>query len=344
MTHLKKIDTGKLCLILMSYLLPCSYILGQDYQTVRQKALDKLDLTGFKNVLFMNAAVTTPHEIAYLKSVSKGLANAPTPVSVEEWHNLYQRLLDADLRDHDKHIPRLEQLMETNPSKLTRNDTIPIGVIDLEAIYLTDKELRDNETRKMAGRAANFLAYDKFRIIYVAALQQDIYQADVWFKISSKFFISNHSVQTARIALDFGDGLGFQSCVPGEQSIHHRFNTIGRHSINIKIVSESINCEFQTYVDVRQLDRVPPSMEFHASAPILTIDSTLQNARTQVAGATIRIINGCDAVLDKAVIVAEGFDMANDQNLDVLEGRFRTPLSQWLSEGYDLVLVDYDDA
>ncbi|ACT96484.1 T9SS type A sorting domain-containing protein [Dyadobacter fermentans] len=36
--------------------------------------------------------------------------------------------------------------------------------------------------------------------------------------------------------------------------------------------------------------------------------------------------------------------MGNDLNLDALEAAFRDPLDGWLSEGYDLVLVDYDDA
>lgn len=65
---------------------------------LRQNALDKLDLSGLGNKLFMNAAVTTKHEVDYLKRISSGKLSKPEPVSAEEWHNLYERMYDADLR------------------------------------------------------------------------------------------------------------------------------------------------------------------------------------------------------------------------------------------------------
>lgn len=116
MTHFKKCDTGKLCLFLASLLLSCQEILAQDYQTLRQNTLDKLDLSGLGDKLFMNAAVTTRHEIDYLKQISSGKLSKPEPVSAEEWHNLYERIVDADLRANHARIPALHQLAETDPS------------------------------------------------------------------------------------------------------------------------------------------------------------------------------------------------------------------------------------
>ena len=344
MTHLKKCDTGKLCLVLTSFLFPYSFVLAQDYQVVRQKALDKLDLTGLKNVLFMNAAVTTPTEIRYIKSFSSGSLGKARSVSAEEWHNLYERLYDADMRTEEQHMPTLEAMIETNPSKLTRQDTVPIGIMDMKAIYLTDKQLRANETQKLARKPIDFSSYEQFDIVYAGALQQDVYQADVWFKIDQKYLITNHPTNVNRTAFNFGDGQGFKECSIGEQLVHHRFSTTGKHAITIRLTNESRSYEFETYVDVRQLDRIPPAMEFHVSAAAVIADSLVKNARTQVIGASIRVITGCDAILDKPVIIAEGFDMGNDFNLDALETTFRTRLQQWLSEGYDLILVDYDDA
>lgn len=119
MTHFKKCDTGKLCLFLASLLLSFQTILAQDYQTLRQNALDKLDLSGLGNKLFMNAAVTTRHEIDHLKQISSGKLSKPEPVSAEEWHNLYERIVDADLRANHARIPALHQLAETDPSGQT---------------------------------------------------------------------------------------------------------------------------------------------------------------------------------------------------------------------------------
>jgi hypothetical protein len=344
MTHFLKCDTGKLCLFLLSFLLSCSTIFAQDYQAIRQKALDKLDLSGLQNMLFMNAAVTTRHEIDYLKNIYSRTTDKPVPVSAEEWHNLYERLYDADLRPKERRIPALDELIEINPSKLTRNDTVPLGIIDLEAIYLTENQLRSNENDKRSGRSVIFSAYDPFRIIYVAALQEDVYQADVRFKISPQFFIKNHNDLPIGLALDFRDGRGFIKYSFQEQLVEHRFKTTGKHPITVRLTTATKDYDFETYVNVRQLERVPPAMEFHVAAPAINADTSIHNARTQVVGATIRIITGCDAILDKAVIIGEGFDMANDVNLDAMEANYKGPFNQWLQEGYDLVLIDYDDA
>ncbi|ACT96485.1 hypothetical protein [Dyadobacter fermentans] len=279
MTHLKKCDTGKLCLFLVSILFPCSFLLAQDYQVTRQKALDKLDLTAFGNVLFMNAAATTPNEINYLKNVSSRSLIKATSVTAEEWHNLYERVCDADLRPADQHMPGLEELMETNPSKLTRHDTVPIGIMALKATYLTDRELRMNEAQKSAGKAVDISSYNGFNIVYAAALQQDIYQADVWFRLSQKYLITNQLTRISRISIDFGDGEGFEEYSGNEQLVHHRYKTTGKHAIIISFKIESKRYKFETYVNVRQLDRVVPAMEFRVSAPAFIVDSLTRNAR-----------------------------------------------------------------
>lgn len=343
MTHFKKCDTGKLCLFLASLLLSFQTILAQDYQTLRQNTLDKLDLSGLGSKLLMNAAVTTRHEMDYLKQISSGKLSKPEPVSAEEWHNFYERMYDADLRAKNAHIPSLKDLVETNPSKLTRNDTVPLGIIDMEAVYLTEKQLRLNEDAKRAGNPVDFATYAPFRIIYAAALRQNVYQDEVWFKIGPKLIITNHVQQPVGMAIDFGDGKGFTSYSFQEQLIKHRFETEGKHPVKIRLIAKNGHYDFETYVDVRQLERVSPTMEFHVSTPAAVNDTSLPNARTQVVGATIRIVNGCDGILDKTVIIAEGFDFANDVNLDELEAMFRERFAQWLSEGFDLVFIDYDD-
>lgn len=223
-------------------------------------------------------------------------------------------------------------MVETNPSKLTRNDTVPLGIIDMEAVYLTEKQLRLNEDAKRAGKPVDFATYTPFRIICAAALRQDVYQDEVWFKIGPQLIITNHVQQPVGMAIDFGDGKGFTSYSLQEQLIKHRFETEGKHPVKIRLIAKNTHYDFETYIDVRQLERVPPAMEFHVSAPAAVNDTSLRNVRTQVVGATIRIINGCDGILDKTVIIAEGFDFANDVNLDELEANFRERFAQGLEK------------
>jgi hypothetical protein len=345
MKHFSKCIKERLCLFLLALLFPFSTITAQDYRITRQNALNKLDLSGLNNALFLNAAVTSQNEVTYLKRIFYLKSLKPEPVSSEEWQNLYERLYDADLRPTNQKIPELTQLVEINPAKLTRNDTIPLGIIDLESVYLTEHELQENEKSKKSGQPANFASYEKFRIIYAAALQEELYQADAFFKISPKLLIANHHVKITGLDIDFGDGNGYSSYDMTEQLISHRFETTGKHPIKIRLKTSSRVYQFETYVNVLQLERIKPLMEFHISAPALVSDSTMseKTARTNIVGATIRIVSGCDAILDKPVIIAEGFDMGNDNNLDALEAKFREPMNQWLREGFDLVFLNYDD-
>jgi hypothetical protein len=59
-------------------------------------------------------------------------------------------------------------------------------------------------------------------------------------------------------------------------------------------------------------------------------------------GAEVRIINGCDGIFDRPVIIIEGFDQNNSLSLDVLVFRFSfyRLLDNMLNEGFDFVFVN----
>ncbi|MCF0038514.1 T9SS type A sorting domain-containing protein [Dyadobacter fanqingshengii] len=334
---------GRYCL-LPTLLFAFSITFGQDYEQLRQQKLNSLDLSGLGQRLFLNAGVTTKHEIDHFKNLNKNEKTLAEPVSAEEWQNLYDRLVDTDLRPANIRLAELTQLIETNAAKLTSSNVVPIGIINLEGIYLSDQELAQNETSKKAGRAVDFTKYETVRIVSSAALQEDLYQAKVSFYISNALNIDNHAEKVSALEIDFNDGGGFTTYPISGQLILHEFQSIGEHRINIRFQVGSVAYTFETKVNVKQMVRYPYE-EFDITAkPFSTAspeaDST---ARTAFVGGTIRIIKGCDEILNKPIIVAEGFDMGQDVNLDVLEARYRTPLNQFLLEGYDLVLLDYND-
>lgn len=333
---------GRYCL-LPALLFVFSITFAQDYEQLRQQKLNSLDLSGLGQMLFLNAGLTNQNEINHFLNLSKQQRRTAEPVSSEEWQNLYERLVDTDLRPAQDRLPELEKLVETNASKLTKNNTIPIGFLNLEGIYLSDEELGKNEAVRKAGKKADFSKYERVKIVSAAVMQEDLYQADVSFQLDERLNISNHTDKIATVEIDFNDGQGFTSYSVASQSIPHRFSSTGEHAIGIRFTIGSISYFFETKVNVRQMERLAPFMEMEVTArPFLsgTSDST---ARTAFVGGTIRILKGCDQILDKPIIIAEGFDMGQDVNLDVLETRYRTPLNQFLLEGYDLVLLDYND-
>ncbi|SKC15747.1 esterase/lipase family protein [Dyadobacter psychrophilus] len=334
---------GRYCL-LPTLLFAFSITFGQDYERLRQQKLNSLDLSGMDQKLFLNCGVTTKHEINHFKNLSKSDNSNAEPLSAEEWLNLYDRLIDTDLRPANSRLVELTRLVETNIDKVTRSNVVPIGIINLEGIYLSEEELVKNEASKKAGRAIDFTKYETVRIVSAAVLQEDLYQAKVSFFLNKQLNIHNHAAKVTTFEIDFNDGKGFTSFPIMDQLILHEFESLGEHRINIRFQAGNNTYHFETKVNVKQMVRYPYE-EFDITAKRFSTQSSEADstARTAFVGGTIRIIKGCDEILDKPILVAEGFDMGQDVNLDVLEARYRTSLNQFLLEGYDLVLLDYND-
>jgi hypothetical protein len=345
MKHHSKCERGRLCGFLLALVCAFSFSYAQDFQQVRQAQISKLDLSGVKNTLFLNAGLTTQHEVNYLKELSKRNSLSPEKVSSEEWQNLYERLNGADFRKQEFTIPEFTTLAETNPDRLTKSNVVPIGIMNLESIYMSVNEIAANEEKKKRGHKVDFSTYEKFDIVYASVLQQDVYQANVEFRFTSDFFISNHSEALNQIDVDFCDGGGYKRLSISDKTISYHFRSTGEHPILLRFQANGKKWLFETKVNVRQLERIKPHKEFQLSAQRISMDTadSDKSARTMLIGGNVRIILGCDQVLNKPIIIAEGFDIGQDVTLDRIETNYRTPLAQYLREGYDLVLLDYTD-
>jgi hypothetical protein len=345
MKHFSKCGRGRLCSFLLISLFAFSAASAQDYEQQRKEKLNGLDLSGLGKTLFLNAGVTNQHEVDYFKTFSQNVISTPEPVTSEEWRNLYERLIDTDLSPGRELFRNLDQLIETDPAKLSKNNIVPIGMMDLESIYLTGKQIADNETKKKAGKSVEFSTYEKVRIVSTAVLQEDVYQAEVSFRITPELFITNRTEKPESIELDFNDGKGYKTYPISNDLVHHRFESTGEQKMGIRLTINNKTFLFETKVNVRQLERIKPYKEFQVMAERISEDTSAdQSARTMLVGGNVRIILGCDQILNKPIIIAEGFDIGQNVTLDAIETNYRIPLAQYLTEGYDLVLLDYSDA
>ncbi|MCF2489719.1 T9SS type A sorting domain-containing protein [Dyadobacter sp. CY347] len=343
MNHFASSARGGRCCLLPALLFVFSITFAQDYNQLRQQKLNSLDLSGLGQMLFLNAGLTNQSEINHFKNLNTQKGKIPEPVSSEEWQNLYERLFDTDLRPTEDRLPELEKLVETNASKLTKNNVIPIAFINLEGIYLSNDELFENEAFKKAGKAVVFAKYEKVKIVSAAVMQEDLYQSDVFFQLDEALNIDNHAGKITSVEIDFNDGRGSTSYPITKKLIPYHFNSIGEHGIRIRFAIGNIIYLFETKVNVRQMERLKPYKEMEVTAKPFQSVTSDSSARTTLVGGTIRIIKGCDQIFDKPIIIAEGFDMGQDVNLDAIETNYRIPLNQFLIEGYDLVLLDYND-
>lgn len=166
-----------------------------EYEQKVAEQLAKYELKGIRTSILLNKGVFTTDEVGYYRHLprnNKGQIVRPT--SAEEWQNLYERLVGADLREKGKRIPDYEEFAEKDRKKQTKSNSIDIGILNLDATLLTEEELKENEQLKKQNKnpkTETVDGYERIHFISASVLQEDIFQADVNFRLSPSLHISN---------------------------------------------------------------------------------------------------------------------------------------------------------
>ena len=86
--------------------------------------LATLDLSGFKTDFLLNKGVFTESEIAYFRSRPRNKqGQIVMTTNAEDWQNLYERIVGADLRANGKgRVPDFGQFAEKNRLKQSKNN------------------------------------------------------------------------------------------------------------------------------------------------------------------------------------------------------------------------------
>jgi hypothetical protein len=317
------------------------------------KKLATLDLSTLKSDFLLNKGVFTETEFAVFRTKPRNKqGQIVMTTTAEEWQNLYERVVGADLRAKGRgRLPDFEEFAEKNRAKQAKNNVIPIGILSVDAVLMTKAQLEENAKQKENKQKVNTDSYEKIPIVYASVLQEDVYQAEVSFRISSVFHLGGGKNNIRRVELDFQDGKGFQSYPLNERQINHRFEAIGERVLTIRLITERGPYIFYSKLNVRQLKRPEILREFEVSAQAVRQDTVVKKiskagrlSAINVVGANVRIIKSCDQIFDKPIIIAEGFDVGQDVGLDQMGATYIPSLDFLITRGYDLVFVDYWDA
>ena len=208
-------------------------------------------------------------------------------------------------------------------NQVTQANIIPIGILNADIEAPNDKEKK------------------KDFILMASPVQKDIFQANVQFQISPKLLQTNLSNQIESIEISFDNGDNWKTYKYEEQLISYQFKNTGEQEIGFRINSKKGTYVTFATIDVKQLIR--PSFAEPKRVSASSVRGVGETAAI-VNGAEYRIHLGCDGIFDKPIIIAEGFDVSQNVNLDDLTASYFEPLRLYRNNGYDLVLVNYDNA
>jgi PA14 domain/Secretion system C-terminal sorting domain len=251
---------------------------------------------------------------------------------------LSEMLEQADLKEKPLNA-KLKNIIGRKGNEVTKNNVIPISIINSEALLLTKEQVVANQDAKKNNKKADSKDYETIEFIAAGLLQSEAFQGNLSFEIDPSVIINNLDNTIKGISIDFNEGKGFQDYDWKQQTISYQFTSAGDKNIKIKLSTKKgiyiTNCPLKIHF----LNRPIPSYTGMVSSTSVKGGRVAAN----VVGAEYQIFNGCDGILDKPIIIAEGFDADNDVNIDFLVSKYQFSLRSLTNNGYDLVFVNYND-
>lgn len=108
-----------------------------------------------------------------------------------EWFSeMFSVLERADLKDRKK-PEAVRAVLERTRRETVGSNIIPIGIINAEAVMLTEEQSRENISAKSEGKRPDAASYEYLEMILHGLLQDEIFQGDVQFRIAPELVQSN---------------------------------------------------------------------------------------------------------------------------------------------------------
>jgi len=313
----------------------------KDWKEAGQEKLAKMDVSSIKTGHLLNLGLFTKKQMDQFRQKAKNKQGLTSSAFTEEsWKALYENLTVANIKADKKYKPYSDFALTSKQQK-ENSAVIPIGIINVDATLLDSAQVEQNIKQKEQGKKADSKKYETVYVLAASVLQEQVYQANVQFRLSPSLHFTNNDNPITGLELDFQDGKGFQAFGLQERLINYTYQSVGTHGITIKLRTQRGIYLFQTQVNIRSLTRPVFQREFSITAQRVKTDP---NARAVgFTGGNARVVVGCDNVFDKPIIIAEGFDPSNDNTLAELQTRYTAVFAPMTNRGYDLVFLDWTD-
>jgi len=230
---------------------------------------------------------------------------------------------------------------------------MPIGVMNIFYHDFKDNALEDSLIYFENGKfydTPNRIEqpYQSGRFFIASSLSDKFYGRTVKFNLDPSYQILNSEESIYQYEMDFEDGLGFRQ-VNTSSLYPVTYSSAGEKTVKVKAYTASGILYSQFKFEVIDPATYPtlglttnPSYEI----PIHGIygNTSLDNFQT----GTGYVFLGCDNVLDKPVILVEGFDNTNEIGWqDILDPNFINfgqTASNLMNYGYDVIILNFKDA
>ncbi len=316
----------------------------KDWREAAKEKLAKMDISSIPTDHLLNMGLFTKQQLGQFRQKSKnGQGLTSMAFTEQSWRSLYQNLTDANLKTEKKYRTYAD-FAPTSKKQKEDNAVIPIGIINVDATLLDSAQVEQNIKQKEQSKKADGKRYETVYILAASVLQEQVYQANVKFRLSPSLNFTRNDNPITGLEIDFQDGKGFREYGLKEQLIDYTYTSAGTHGLTIKLRSKRGTYLCQTQVNVLALAKPVFQREINVTAQRVKNDPSSPNGRAAaLSGGTARVAVGCDNVFDRPIIIVEGFDPNNDNSITDLAGRYSGVFGTMQNQGYDLVFLDFND-
>lgn len=336
------------------FLLICTNGNGQDNLGDRMEGyleqLDSIDKKSITTKFLLNQGFMNTSELEVYFDFKAYKDDGFVLSDRKQFKRIYKGSRKSDIRKK-KILPKVDfgSIAETYRDS---EDRVPLGVLYLKGQYLDSLEIEEN-VRLHKNGVPNYKNYKKYHLLNASVLKKKVYSGTLTFDVLPELFniVDGNAIRS--IAVDFDDGKGFMPLKEGSYNV--RYESTGEKAIAVRVELAKKSFVSYSIVNVVQLVREEPDMVIYPIAAPEGSDNgkktgqngqvRFQAARSAGSGGEAIVRLGCDRSFDRPVIVIEGFDPLNQNNVVDLQNNYTTSsVEQYLrANGFDMVYFNFAD-
>ncbi|MBN2728905.1 MAG: T9SS type A sorting domain-containing protein [Bacteroidales bacterium] len=297
---------------------------------------ENLDHSGMQSNLLFN------YGFLILNDLEDWNNGVPVMTSLYRWKYMYSGI-DNSVFGGTLGLPEFSVIVDSNTVKEKyASSLVGLSILFYRGDYLPDTVIKD----MMSANDFSNPAYQPMDIFSGTTLLQNVYNGTVYYHYTPNLLFSNMDDEINEIWVDFEDGSGYRFLNKDlEQTYVISYSSAGEKSIRFKVYTDSDTLISYSRMNIVSLQLDEPDFIGYIPADDSTFvlfNTNKSNPGFSLNGASYAYYEGCDGVLDKPVIICEGFDILGDQTLEYLESKWSGTITDLRARGYDIFLVNIE--
>lgn len=282
-----------------------------------------------------------------LNQLDEWYRGKPISTRFSHWKLFLESIQESNIQAETPIID-FSELISANKISYTDEPIIGLSLFHYDGNYISQEGVE-------RGMNNESFQIEPLTLSSGTVMYHDIYSKDVIFSWNPDHYFAN--TNSTSVYVNFEDGNGYQKLsLENEQNFSVLYRSIGEKSIRFKVVEEDgKETVSYSYIDVKAFKVNQPTARFVIDRESNIIDFNELKSSLQKKNATDPKVDlsdyraeyayyeGCDGILNKPIIIGEGFDFNGSTDPETLytEWNVEGRVDKLCAKGYDVFFVSY---